>query len=101
MQTLPEAYKSAITDKDKVSCSGAPAQRMMRFKLLPRIVGFVFKTSDLKGVGVGNKVTLTLNGELKNSGKTYIFSGTDTVKVISKPTWQPDDIKDISKLSDH
>jgi len=72
---------------------------MMRLKLFPRVVGFVFKTSDLQGVGVGNKVTLNVKGELKHNGKTYTFTGADSVKVISKPTWQPDDIKDISKES--
>jgi len=98
--TLPETYKGATIDMNTVSCSGAPAQRMMRLKLLPRIVGFVFKTSDLQGVEVGKKATLNIKGELKNKGTTYTFTGADSVKVISKPTWQPDDIKDISKLSD-
>jgi hypothetical protein len=98
--TLPEAYKGATIDKDTVSCEGAPAVRMMRLKLLPRIVGFVFKTGDLQGVEVGKKVTLDIKGELKNKGTTFTFTGSDNVKVISKPTWQPDDIKDISKESD-
>jgi Tol biopolymer transport system component len=98
--TLPEAYKSATIDMNTVSCSGAPAQRMMKLKIFPRIVGFVFKTSDLQGVEVGKKVTLNIKGELKNKGTTYTFTGADSVKVISKPTWQPDDIKDISKESD-
>jgi hypothetical protein len=98
--TLPEAYKSATIDKDTVSCSGATAQRMMKLKIFPRIVGFIFKTSDLQDVEVGKKVTLNVKGELKNKGTTYTFTGADSVKVISKPTWQPDDIKDISKLSD-
>jgi dipeptidyl aminopeptidase/acylaminoacyl peptidase len=98
--TLPEAYKGATIDMKTVSCSGAPAQRMMRLKLLPRIVGFVFKTSALDNVEVSKKVTLNIKGELKNKGTTYIFTGADSVKVIRKPTWQPDDIKDISKVSD-
>jgi uncharacterized repeat protein (TIGR01451 family) len=98
--TLPDAYKSATIDMKTVSCSGATAIRMVRPKIFPRIAVFVFKTSDLHGVGVGNKVALTLNGELKNKGTTYAFTGSDTVKVISKPTWQPDDIKDLSKVSD-
>jgi hypothetical protein len=98
--TLPEAYKGATIDMNTVSCSGAPAVRMMKLKLFPRIVGFVFKTSELEGVGVANKVTLTVQGELKNKGTTYTFTGSDDVKVISKPTWQPDDFKDVSKVSD-
>jgi putative hemolysin len=98
--TLPEAYKGATIDMKTVSCSGAPAVRMMKLKLFPRVVGFVFKTSELKNVQLGNKVTLNVKGELKNNGKTYTFTGADSVKVISKPTWQPDDIKDISKESD-
>jgi hypothetical protein len=98
--TLPEAYKGATIDMKTVSCSGAPAVRMMKLKLFPRVVGFVFKTSELKNVQLGNKVTLNVKGELKNIGKTYTFTGADSIKVISKPTWQPDDIKDISKESD-
>ena len=98
--TLPEAYKGATIDMNTVSCSGAPAERMMKLKLFPRVVGFVFKTRDLQSVDVGKKVTLNVEGELKNKGKTYTFTGSDDVKVISKPTWQPDDIKDVSKDSD-
>jgi Tol biopolymer transport system component len=98
--TLPEAYRGATIDMKTVSCSGAPAVRMIRSKIFPRIVGFVFKTSSLQGVEVGKKATLTLNGELKNAGKTYIFRGFDTINVVSKPTWQPDDIKDVSEVSD-
>jgi hypothetical protein len=98
--TLPEAYKGATIDMKTISCSGSPAVRMMKLKLFPRVVGFVFKTSELKNVQLGNKVTLNVKGELKNNGKTYTFTGADSIKVISKPTWQPDDIKDISKESD-
>jgi len=98
--TLPEAYKGATIDMKTVTCSGATAVRMVRPKIFPRIAVFVFKTSDLTGVPLGTKVPLTLNGEMKNKGTTYTFTGSDTIKVISKPTWQPDDIKDISKESD-
>ena len=73
---------------------------MMKLKFFPRMVGFVFKTSALNNVEVGKRVTLTVKGELKNKGTTYTFTGSDDVKVISKPTWQPDDIKDVSKVSD-
>jgi len=98
--TLSDAYKDATIDMNKVSCSGAPAIRMMRLKIFPKIVGFVFKTSDLKGVGLGTKVSLTVQGQLKNKGITYTFSGSDKVTVISKPSWQPGDIQDVSKVSD-
>jgi hypothetical protein len=93
-------FPRTVPENRGLTYSGAPAQRMMRLKLLPRIVGFVFKTSELKNVQLGNKVTLNVKGELKNNGRTYNFTGADSVKVISKPTWQPDDIKDISKESD-
>ena len=33
-------------------------------------------------------------------GITYTFTGADSVKVMSKPRWQPDGIKDVSKVSD-
>ena len=49
---------------------------------------------------MGKKVTLTVEGELKNKGITYTFTGSDDVKVISIPRWQPDDIKDVSTVSD-
>jgi len=97
---LPEAYKGATIDMRTVSCSGAPAVRMMKLKIFPRMVGFVFKTSELNNVEVGKRVTLNVEGELENKGSTYTFTGSDDVKVISKPTWQPDDIKDVSKVSD-
>jgi uncharacterized repeat protein (TIGR01451 family) len=98
--TLPEAYKGATIDMKTVSCSGSPAVRMMKLKIFPRMVGFVFKTSELNNVEVGKRVTLNVEGELKNMGSTYTFTGSDDVKVISKPSWQPDDIKDVSKESD-
>jgi hypothetical protein len=98
--TLPEAYKGATIDMKTVSCSGSPAVRMMKLKILPRIVGFVFKTSELKDVPLSKKVSLTVRGQLKNKGILYTFSGFDTVNVISKPSWQRDDIKDVSKVSD-
>ena len=98
--TLPDAYKGATIDMKTVTCSGAPALRMMKLKIFPKIVGFVFKTGDLKGVDPGKKVSLTLQGQLKNKDTTYTFAGSDTVRVITKTTWQPDDIKDVSKVSD-
>jgi Tol biopolymer transport system component len=98
--TLPEAYKGATIDMKTVSCSGAPAVRMMKLKIFPRIVGFVFKTSKLNGVGLGKTVSLTVQGELKNKGTKYSFTGSDDVSVISKPGWQLNDIKDVSKLTD-
>ena len=98
--TLSEEYKDATIDMKTVSCSGAPAVRMMKMKIFPRTVGFVFKTSELKGVESGRRVILPIKGELKNKGITYTFTGADSVKIISKRTWQPDDIKDVSKVSD-
>ena len=97
---LPEAYKDASIDIKTVSCSGAPAVRMMKMKIFPRMVGFVFKTSDLKGVEPGKRAILSVKGELKNKGTAYTFTGADSVKLIRKPRWQPDDIKDVSKVSD-
>jgi PKD repeat protein len=98
--TLPDGYSGATFDMKTVTCSGAPAVRMMRVKIFPRIVGFVFKTSDLKSVQLGKKVTLTVTGELNNKFRKYIFAGSDTVNVISKPLWQSDDIKDVSHIAD-
>jgi hypothetical protein len=57
----------------------------------------VFTTSALNNVEVGKRVTLTVQGELKNKGTTYTFTGSDELRVISKPSWQPDDIKNILK----
>lgn len=98
--TLPDAYKGGTIDMITVSTSGAPAIRVIRIKIFPRIVGFVFRTSDLKGVQPGNKVPLTLQGQLNNQGIMYSFTGTDMVTVISKPAWQPNDIQDVSKTTD-
>jgi hypothetical protein len=83
-----------------VSGSGAPAIRMIRMGKFPNTVGFVFRTSDLKGINPGKKVSMTVQGELKNKGKTYTFTGADTISVISNPDWQLDDIKDVSRNSD-
>jgi hypothetical protein len=98
--TLPDGYQGATIDMKTVSCSGAPAIRMIRTKIFPRTVGFVFRTSDLKGVESGMRVILSVKGELKNQGTTYPFTGVDSVKAISKPGWQADDIRDVSKVTD-
>ena len=98
--TLPEVYKGSTIDINTVSCSGAPAVRMMNLKIFPRVVGFVFRTNEVKDLELGKKVSLNVKGKLKNQEIMYTFSGSDTVRVISKSGWQPDDIKDVSKLSD-
>lgn len=61
-------FKGATIDMKFVSCSGAPAIRMIRPKIFPRMVGFVFKTSDLNGIESGKRVILTVKGELKKRG---------------------------------
>jgi hypothetical protein len=99
--TLPELYKGSTIDINTVSCSGAPAVRMMNLKIFPRVVGFVFRTNEVKGLEVGKKVSLNVKGKLKNQEIMYTFSGSDTVRVIRKPGWQPEDIKDVSKFSDN
>ena len=73
---------------------------MIRTRMFPRVVGFVFRTSDLKGIDPGKKVSVIIQGELKNKGKTYTFTGADTISIIRNPDWQPDDIKDVSSTSD-
>jgi len=97
--TLPDAYKDATIDMSRVSCSDAPAIRMERLKIFPKIVVFIFRTSDLRNVPIGKKVSLTIKGDLKKSGTTYTFSGSDVISVTRKPTWQSADIKDVSRLS--
>jgi hypothetical protein len=70
----------------------------MKRKIFQRIVGFVFKTSDIKGFGSGKIEIFPIKGELKNKGTPYSFTGVDSARVISKSR-QPDDIKDVSKAS--
>jgi beta propeller repeat protein len=98
--TLPDEYKFAMVDKNTVSCSGASPVRMIRMLRYPKYLGFIFKTSHLEGINPGKNVSFSLSGQLKTKGITYSFTGSDMVYVIRISQLQPDDIQDISKLSD-
>jgi len=88
---LPAGYPAANVDKASVQCNGAVAKRVITTKVLPQYLLAVFRTSELKGVSPGNKVTLTVSGNLKGNLR---FEGSDTVKVIQKGGAKTDELLD-------
>jgi outer membrane protein assembly factor BamB/alpha-tubulin suppressor-like RCC1 family protein len=94
---LPKGYKASDIDKATVTCNGAVAKRVMTMKIFPQVFGAVFKTSELKGVSPGDKVTLTVTGNLKGNLK---FEGSDTVKVIQKQGKFTDEFEGWEKVRD-
>jgi putative hemolysin len=78
--TLPANtnYILANIDTSSLVCEGAPVvnTNMAANKLIAK-----FNVQDLKGVPVGDKVTLTVTGRFKDGRP---FKGFDTIRVISK-----------------
>jgi hypothetical protein len=56
----------------------------MTMKIFPQTFGAIFNTSELKGVSPGDKVTLTVIGNLNSNANVFKFEGSDTVKVIQR-----------------
>jgi hypothetical protein len=97
---LPKGYKASDIDKTSVQCEGANAKRVITNKIFPQVFGAIFKTSELKGVSSGDRVTLTVTGYLKNNGNPLRFEGSDTVKVIKRQGKFTDEFEDWNKARD-
>jgi Bacterial Ig domain/FG-GAP-like repeat/PKD domain len=106
--TLPKPYNVDDVQKDTVVCEGAkairingvPALRMIRHTKFPQTFGAVFKTADLQNVKVGNKVTLTVTGQVEFNGNPVDFSGSDTIRVFTLKNRNRDDTEDFERMSD-
>jgi VCBS repeat-containing protein len=106
--TLPKPYNVNDVQKDTVVCEGAhairingvPAIHMIRHTKFPQVFGAVFRTADLQNVKVGNKVTLTVTGQVEFNGNTVDFSGSDTVRVFTLKNRIRDDTDDFERMSD-
>jgi hypothetical protein len=97
--TLPSNYKAADVDTKSVFCEGAQALKLIRHKLFPRTFVAIFRRTDLVDVPTGNSVPMTVTGSIKQTGGNPVFSGTDTIKVISTKATK-EEYDDSDKWSD-
>jgi hypothetical protein len=95
--TLPSGYKAADVNAKSVVCNGAPAIRILSTKWFPRTFVAIFSRQKLSGVQTGEKVPFTVTGIIKDP--SVQFSGTDSIKVISKKNTPREDIDDVEKMT--
>jgi len=97
---LPAGYNAADVDPKSVFCDGAPANRLIRTKVFPRIFGAVFNRNKLVDVLPGDPVAFVVSGMIKTKSGNLGFSGIDYIKVIKKPSKEKEDCDDIDKMND-
>jgi hypothetical protein len=97
---LPKEYTANEVIKKSITCGGAPAERIIKCKWFPHSFGVIFNRNKLKNVPEGDKVTLTLTGQLKHAGQVLDFEGSDTVRILNKYTKNKDEIDNVLTLSD-
>ena len=97
---LPKEYTGNEVIIKSITCGGAPAERLIKSKWFPHSFGVIFNRNKLKNVPVGDKVTLTLTGQLKHAGQVLDFEGFDTVRIINKYTKNKEEIDNDLTLSD-
>jgi hypothetical protein len=93
-------HSDDMVDVKTITCSGAPAVRIMVSRESQPFYGFVFATQDLKDVDPGNKISLNVTGLVRNKDTTYSFSGSDVVTVVRSSDWLQTDIREVSNDSD-
>ena len=98
--TLPSNYKAADIEAKSVVCEGASANRLIRIKAFPNTFAAIFNREKLVNVKPGEKVQLTVSGIINKNGEKIGFSGSDTVKVISKKGTTKEAIDDVEKMTD-
>ena len=81
---MPRGYRATDIVKTSVQCEGASAKRVITTRVIPQLLGAVFRSSELEGVQPGDKVVLTVSWNLFSNDRTYEFQGSDTVRVIGK-----------------
>jgi hypothetical protein len=91
---LPKEYNANDVQEGTVACEGAPAIRLIRHAKFPLAFGAIFRTEELQGVKVGNKVELTVTGQVLSDGELLDFSGSDTVRVFNVKTRVRDETED-------
>jgi PKD repeat protein len=99
--TVPASYTTQGVHEGSVTCNGVSALRLIRHAGFPRVLGAVFKVSELNGVRPGKDVPLVVEGTLTHNGKEIRLSGTDTVRIISTTPGQKDDTEDILTMKDN
>jgi PKD repeat protein len=97
---LPNEYTFSEVDPKFIQCGGAPAERMIKSKLFPRIFGVIFNRSKLQNIPVGDQVTLTVTGKISHASQVFDFVGYDSVRIINKNSKIGEEIENILKLSD-
>jgi hypothetical protein len=97
---LPDGYQAADVDAKSVSCNGAPAERLIRWKATPRVFGAIFSRGKLAGVEPGDPVTFTLLGDIRTGGETVPISGSDAIRVISSSGKAKEDTDGVEKMTD-
>ena len=98
--TLPSSYKAADVDAKSVICEGAPALRLVRVKWLPQIFVAIFSREKLVNVKPGEDVKFTVTGTINKNGQPVQFSGSDSIKVMSKKVTTKDEYEDAMTWSD-
>jgi hypothetical protein len=98
--TLPSSYNAADVDAKSVVCEGAPALRLVRVKWLPQIFAAIFSREKLVNVKPGEDVKFTVTGTINKSGQPVQFSGSDSIKVMSKKGSPKDEYEDAGTWSD-
>ncbi len=76
--TLPDGYEVSDIDVNSIKCEGAP---LIRGNISDDTLIAKFNREDLVGVKPGSEVAFTVMGNLHNG---RLFSGSDTIKVITK-----------------
>jgi feruloyl esterase len=80
--TLPEGYDIRNWNIGNLSCEGASAKKVV---ISENMLIAKFNRQDLKGVPIGDAVTVTVKGTFSQNGKQAQIQGRDTIKII-KPS---------------
>jgi PEGA domain len=97
---LPDQLNAADVDKATVICNGAPAERLIRWKVVPHVFAAIFSRSSLVDKEPGDEVPFTVMGTVKMKGGTKGFSGTDLVRVITNNGKGKEETEGVEQMSD-
>ena len=98
--TLPRNYKTADVDPISVMCEGAPALRLIRINAFPQTFAAIFNREKLANVESGDTVQFIVTGVINEDGQKIGFSGSDTLRVISKATKEKEITDDVITMAD-
>jgi TolB protein len=97
---LPNKYNVAGVDTKSIFCEGAPAERVIKSKKFPHVMGVIFQKSKLKNVPIGDQSKLTIIGKLNQGGQLVEFKGSDTIKVINNKANVKEELEELVKLTE-